>query len=68
MSPGYVWGGESLCWSLKGLANIGMMAKASKHPPGLQSSHVTKKIRFPSGNSCHFPLKEKYVWQTVSDN
>ena len=60
MSPGYVWDGGYLCWSLKELANIGMMAKASKHPPGFQSPHVTKKIRFPSGNSCRFPLKEKY--------
>ena len=42
------------------LANIDMMAIASKHPPGLQSPHVTKKIRLPSGNMCHFPLKEKY--------
>ena len=60
MSPGYVWDGEYLCWSLKELANIDMMATASKHPPGLQSPRVTKKIRLPSGNSCHFPLKEKY--------
>ena len=36
------------------------MAKASKHPPGFQSPHVTKKIRLPTGNTCHFPLKEKY--------
>ena len=60
MSPGYVWDSEYLRWSLKELANIDMMAKASKHPPGLQSPHVTKKIRLPSGNICHFPLKEKY--------
>ena len=60
MSPGYVWDGGYLCWSLKELANIDMMAKASKHPPGLQSPHVTKKIRLPSGNICHFPFKEKY--------
>ena len=60
MSPGYVWDGEYLCWSPKELANIDMMAKASKHPPGLQSPRVTKKIRLPSGNICHFPLKGKY--------
>ena len=28
LSPGYVWDGEYLCWSLKELANISMMAKA----------------------------------------
>ena len=60
MSPGYVWDGEYLCWSLKELAGIDMTAKASKYPPGIQSPHVTKRIRPPSGNSCHFPLKEKY--------
>ena len=60
MSPGDVRDGEYLCWSLKELANNDMMAKASKHPPGLQSPHVTKKIRLPSGNICHFPLKDKY--------
>ena len=60
MSPGYIWDGEYLCWSLKELAEINMMAKAAKHPPGLQSPHVTKKVRLPSGNSCYFPLKEKY--------
>ena len=60
MSPGYMWDGEYLCWSLKELADINMMAKASKHPPGLQGLHVTKKIRLPTGNVCHFPLKEKY--------
>ena len=63
MSPGYIWDGEYLCWSLKELADIDMMAKASKHPPGFQSPHVTKKIRLPSGNTCHFPLKEKYDGQ-----
>ena len=36
------------------------MDKASKHPPGLQSPHVTKKIRLPSGNSCRLPFKEQY--------
>ena len=55
-----MWDGEYLCWSLKELADINMMAKASKHPPGLQSPHITKKIRLPTGNTCHFPLKEKY--------
>ena len=60
MSPGHAWDGDYLCWSLKEPANIDVMAKASKHPPGLQSPHVTKKIRLPSGNSCYFPLKEKY--------
>ena len=35
------------------------MAEASEHPPGLQSPHVTKKIRLPSGNTCHLPLKKK---------
>ena len=34
MSHGYVWDGEYLCWSLRELAGISMMAKASKHPPG----------------------------------
>ena len=47
MSPGYTWGGEYLCWSLKELANINMMAKASKHPPGLQNPHVTKFAFLP---------------------
>ena len=51
MSPGYVWDGEYLCWSLKELAGTNMMAKASKHPPGLQGPHVTKKVRLPSGNT-----------------
>ena len=60
MSPGYVWDGEYLCWPLKELAGIGMKAKASKYPPGIQSPHVTKRIRLPSGNSCNFPFKEKY--------
>ena len=60
MSPGYALDGEHSCWSLKELAGINMMAKASKHPPGLQSPHVTKKVRLPSGNNCHFPRKEKY--------
>ena len=49
-----------MCWSLKELADIDVMAKASKHPPGPQSPHVTKKFRLPIGNTCHFPLKEKY--------
>ena len=61
-----MWDGEYLCWSLKELASINMMAKASKHPPGLQSPHVTKKIRLPSGNACHFPLKAKYDRQSRS--
>ena len=52
MSPGYIWDEEYLRWSLKELAEINMMAKAAKHPPGLQSPHVTKKVRLPSGNSC----------------
>ena len=60
MSPGYIWDGEYLCWSLKELADIDMKAKAAKHPPGLQSPHVTKRIRLPKGNHCYFPLKEKY--------
>ena len=51
MSPGYVWDGEYLCWSLKELADINMMAKASKHPPGLQNPHVTMKIPLPTGST-----------------
>ena len=68
MSPAYAWDGEYLCWSLKGLAGISMMAQASKHPPGLQRPHVTKKVHLPSGNSCHFPLKEKYDRQFRSND
>ena len=60
MSPGYMWDGGYLCWSLKELADINMTVKASKHPSGLQGIHVTKKIRLPNGNVCHFPPKEKY--------
>ena len=54
------YGTESTCCFLKELAGINLMAKASKHPPGIQIPHVTQKVRLPSGNSCHFPLKEKY--------
>ena len=43
-----------------------MKAKAAKHPPGLQSPHVTKRIRLPKGNHCYFPLKEKYDRQFQS--